>query len=369
MDRMPAPTPVILTEEQKRQLNQSSKAATSSQREAFRARIILGLASGKSAEAVAKELNTSMPSVSKWRGRWSRQGLVGLRDAAGRGRKASVSPKAVGKALTMAPTRAAHGGAWSVREMAAHTGLSKSTVQRLWAAHGIAPHRVRGFKLSNDLEFEEKYWDVVGLYLNPPQNAVVLCCDEKSQCQALERTQTGLPLGQGHIRTRTHDYYRHGTVTLFAALDYLSGKVLAHTANRHRHSEWLAFLKKIDASVAADKEIHIICDNYATHKHPRVKAWLARKKRFHLHFTPTSASWLNLVERFFGEITRKVIRLGSFQNVPQLVADIFRFLEHHNLKPTRYQWTADPQTVLDKINRAWQALLEEMYSPIYGTSH
>ena len=256
-----------------------------------------------------------------------------------------------------------------MREMAAHTGLSKSTVQRLWAAHGIAPHRVRGFKLSNDLEFEEKYWDVVGLYLNPPQNAVVLCCDEKSQCQALERTQTGLPLGQGHIRTRTHDYYRHGTVTLFAALDYLSGKVLAHTANRHRHSEWLAFLKKIDASVAADKEIHIICDNYATHKHPRVKAWLARKKRFHLHFTPTSASWLNLVERFFGEITRKVIRLGSFQNVPQLVADIFRFLEHHNLKPTRYQWTADPQTVLDKINRAWQALLEEMYSPIYGTSH
>ncbi len=220
---MPAPTPVILTEEQKRQLNQSSKAATSSQREASRARIILGLASGKSAEAVAKELNTSTPSVSKWRGRWSRQGLVGLRDAAGRGRKASVSPKAVGKALTMAPTRAAHGGAWSVREMAAHTGLSKSTVQRLWAAHGIAPHRVRGFKLSNDLEFEEKYWDVVGLYLNPPQNAVVLCCDEKSQCQVLERTQTGLPLGQGHIRTRTHDYYRRGTVTLFAALDYLSG--------------------------------------------------------------------------------------------------------------------------------------------------
>ena len=167
LGRMPAPTPVIVTEDQKRQLNQISKAATSSQREAFRARIILGLASGKSAEAVAKELNTSMPSVSKWRGRWSREGFAGLRDAAGRGRKASVSPKAVGKALTMAPTRAAHGGAWSVREMAAHTGLSKSTVQRLWAAHGIAPHRIRGFKLSNDLEFEEKYWDVVGLYLHP----------------------------------------------------------------------------------------------------------------------------------------------------------------------------------------------------------
>ena len=230
--------------------------------------------------------------------------------------------------------------------MAAHTGLSKSTVQRLWAAHGIAPHRVRSFKLSNDLECEQKYWDVVGLYLDPPQNAVVLCCDEKSQCQARERTQTGLPLGVGHIRTRTHDYYRHGTVTLFAALDYLSGKVLAHAAKRHRHNEWLAFLKKIEGSVAPDKEIHIICDNYATHKHPRVKAWLA-----------------------FGEITRKVIRLGSFQSVPQLVADIFRFLEHHNLKPTRYQWTADPQAVLDKINRAWEALLEEMYNPIFGTSH
>ena len=226
-----------------------------------------------------------------------------------------------------------------------------------------------GFKLSNDLEFEEKYWDIIGLYLNPPQNAVVLCCDEKSQCQALERTQTGLPLGQGHIRTRTHDYYRHGTVTLFAALDYLSGKVLAHTANRHRHSEWLAFLKKIDASVAADKEIHIICDNYATHKHPRVKAWLAHHQRFSYSSPPPppprGSTWWNA---FTAKLPRKVIRLGSFQNVPQLVADIFRFLEHHNLKPTRYQWTADPQTVLDKINRAWQALLEEMYSPIYGTS-
>lgn len=366
---MPAPTPVVVTESQKKQLEKMSRAATSSQREAQRARIILRLASGLKAEAVAKELQTSMPSVSKWRGRWNRNGFAGLEDAAGRGRKPSVSAKAVGKALSLAPTRADHGGAWSVREMAAHTGLSKSTVQRLWAAQGIAPHRVKGFKLSNDLEFEEKYWDVVGLYLNPPQNAVVLCCDEKSQCQALERTQTGLPLGQGHIRTRTHDYYRHGTVTLFAALDYLSGKVLAHTANRHRHNEWLAFLKKIDGSVAADKEIHIICDNYATHKHPTVKAWLACKKRFHLHFTPTSGSWLNLVERFFGEITRKVIRLGSFQSVPQLVADIYRFLDHHNLKPTRYQWTADPQAVLDKIARAWEALLEETYNPISGTSH
>lgn len=366
---MPAPIPVIVTPEERKQLERISHASTSSQREAQRARIILGLASGMNAKEVARELDTSMPSVSKWRGRWSRDGFAGLEDAPGRGRKPSVSAKAVGKALSLAPTRAAHGGAWSVREMAAHTGLSKSSVQRLWAGHGIAPHRVRSFKLSSDLQFEEKYWDVVGLYLNPPQNAVVLCCDEKSQCQALERTQAGLPLGQGHIRTRTHDYYRHGTVTLFAALDYLSGKVLAHTAKRHRHNEWLAFLKKIDSSVAPDKEIHIICDNYATHKHPKVKSWLARRKRIHLHFTPTSSSWLNMVERFFGEITRKVIRLGSFQSVPQLVADINRYLDHHNLKPTRYQWTADPKAVLDKINRAWEALLEEIYNPITGTSH
>lgn len=369
MVRMPTPTPVIVSEVQKSELRRISDAATSTQREAFRARIILGLACGKSAERVAKELKTSMPSVSKWRLRWSREGFAGLRDAPGRGRKVRVSAKASGKALAMAPTPAPHGGPWSVREMASHTGLSKSTVQRLWAAHGIQPHRVRGFKLSTDLAFEEKYWDVVGLYLHPPQNAVVLCCDEKSQCQALERTQAGLPLGQGHIRTRTHDYYRHGTVTLFAALDYLTGKVLAHTANRHRHSEWLAFLKKIDSTVASEKEIHIICDNYSTHKHPRVKSWLSRNKRFHLHFTPTSASWLNLVERFFGEITRKVIRLGSFRSVPELVADIFRFLDRHNLKPARYEWTADPQAVLDKINRAWEALLEEIYQPIYGTSH
>ncbi len=253
--------------------------------------------------------------------------------------------------------------------MARQTGLSKSTVQRLWSAHGLAPHRVRTFKLSTDQHFEEKYWDVVGLYLHPPHNAVVLCCDEKSQCQALERTQRGLPLGQGHLRTRTHDYYRHGTVTLFAALDYLTGKVLAHTAPRHRHQEWLTFLKKVDASVAPEKDLHIICDNYATHKHPKVKAWLARNPRVHLHFTPTSASWLNLVERFFGEITRKVIRLGSFNSVPQLTADIFRFLDRHNLKPTRYQWTANPHAVLDKISRAWEALLESMYNPIGGTSH
>jgi transposase len=253
--------------------------------------------------------------------------------------------------------------------MACETGLSKSSVQRLWSAHDLKPHRVRGFKLSKDLRFEEKFWDVVGLYLNPPEQALVLCSDEKSQCQALERTQPGLPLGQGHIRTQTHDYYRHGTVTLFAALDYLSGKVFAHTAPRHRHQEWLAFLRKIDKQVASDLELHIICDNYSTHKHAKVTAWLKRHPRFHIHFIPTSSSWLNLVERFFGEITRKVIRPGSFRSVAALVADIFRFLDRHNLNPKPYRWTADPKRILEKLDRAWEAMLEEIYNPIYGTLH
>ena len=253
--------------------------------------------------------------------------------------------------------------------MAKATGMSKSSVQRLWNAHGLKPHRQRSFKLSLDGQFADKYWDVVGLYLDPPQNAVVLCCDEKSQCQALERTQPGLPLGQGHIRTQTHDYYRHGTITLFAALNYLSGKVLAHTARRHHHREGLAFLRRIDAAVPPNQDVHLICDNYATHKHARVRAWLARHPRFHVHFTPTSASWLNLVERFFGEITRRVIRPGSFRSVAKLVARIYQFLDHHNLQPKRFTWTADPAAVLDKIHCAWEAMLESTCNPISGTAH
>ena len=243
-------------------------AKTSSQREVFRARIILGLAQGLSHQEIAEEQSVSLLAIGRWRKRWGAKGLEGLQDAPGRGRKPRLSPKAVGRALSLARTQAPHGGPWSVRTMAGETGLSKSSVQRLWSAHKLQPHRVRDFKLSKDLQFEEKFWDVVGLYLDPPEQALVLCSDEKSQCQALERTQPGLPLGQGHIRTRTHDYYRHGTVTLFAALDYLSGKVFAHTAPRHRHQEWLAFLRKIDKEVAPELELHIICDNYF---HPQAR--------------------------------------------------------------------------------------------------
>lgn len=366
---MPAAIPIEVTASQQRKLKRIVKAKTSSQRDVFRARIILGLAQGLSHDAIAKEQSVSLLAIGRWRKRWAAKGLEGLQDAPGRGRKPRLSARAVGRALSLARTRAPHGGPWSVRGMASETGLSKSSVQRLWSAHQLQPHRVRDFKLSKDLRFEEKFWDVVGLYLDPPEQALVLCSDEKSQCQALERTQPGLPLGQGHIRTRTHDYYRHGTVTLFAALDYLSGKVFAHTAPRHRHQEWLAFLRKIDKEVAPELGLHIICDNYSTHKHAKVTAWLKRHPRFHLHFIPTSSSWLNLVERFFGEITAKVIRPGSFRSVGALVADIFRFLDHHNRNPKPYRWTADPNRILEKLDRAWEAMLEEIYNPIYGTSH
>jgi transposase len=366
---MPAPTPVLVNDTQRQELERIAKAPTSHQRMVLRANIILGLANGGLAQEVATDLGASRVAVSRWRRRWAAAGLAGLQDAPGRGRKPYLPPREVGRTLSLAATPAPDGGPWSVRRMARETGLSKSTVQRLWSAHGLKPHRQRRFKLSLDSQFEEKYWDVVGLYLDPPQNAVVLCCDEKSQCQALERTQPGLPLGQGHLRTQTHDYYRHGTITLFAALNYLSGKVLAHTARRHRHGQWLAFLRKIETAVPAGQDIHLICDNYATHKHARVRAWLQRHPRFQVHFTPTSASWLNLVERFFGEITRRVIRSGSFRSVPELVAQIFRFLDQHNLKPKRFAWTADPNAVLDKIHRAWDALLEQLYNPISGTAH
>jgi transposase len=366
---VPTPKPIKVTAEEQRVLKRIVAAPKSAQRDVLRAKIILGLSAGRRAEDVAKHVGTSMRTVSLWRGRWASDRLEGLKDASGRGRKPSLSTEIVRKVLEAGGTKNPEGGPWTTRAMSRVTGMSHMSVQRIWKTHGLKPHLERGFKLSNDLEFEQKFWDVVGLYLNPPEKAVVLCCDEKSQCQALERTQPGLPLGQGHIATRTHDYYRHGTTTLFAALDYLSGKVISATQERHRHQEWLAFLKKIDREVAPDLDVHIILDNYATHKHPKVRNWIEKHPRFHLHFTPTSSSWLNMVERFFGEITRRVIRPGSFQNVNQLVMAIGDFLADHNEKPTRYEWYADPKTVLQKIDRAWESLLESLYNPNSVTAH
>ena len=240
--------------------------------------------------------------------------------------------------------------------MGRHVGISHSTVQRIWSKNELKPHITRTFKLSNDPQFEEKFWDVIGLYLDPPAKALVLCCDEKSQCQALERTQLGLPLAPKRPRTMTHDYTRHGTVTLFAALSALEGKLIARTETRHTHVEWLRFLKQIDRETPKDLDIHLIQDNYATHKHPKVKAWLERHPRFKPHFTPTSSSWMNLVERFFADLTEDVIRTGSFGSVVELVRDIKAYLVERNAKPRPYTWKAEGAAILAKIKRARAAL-------------
>ena len=240
--------------------------------------------------------------------------------------------------------------------MARAAGISAASVQRLWVANDIKPHLSRTFKLSNDKQFEEKFWDVIGLYLDPPEKALVLCCDEKSQCQALERTQPGLPLGIGHIRTKTHDYVRHGTLTLFAALNYLEGKLITRLAARHRHQEWLAFLQLIDEQSPTDLAIHIIADNYATHKHPKVRQWLARHPRWTFHFTPTSASWLNAVEGFFATLTKRRLKRGVFRSVADLQAAINRFLEEHNQQSKPFTWTADPNKIIAAVKRGHQVL-------------
>jgi transposase len=239
--------------------------------------------------------------------------------------------------------------------MARHANVSSATVQRLWQANDIRPHLTRTFKLSNDKHFEEKFWDVIGLYLSPPDRALVLCCDEKSQCQALERTQPGLPLGIGHIRTRTHDYTRHGTITLFAALNYLDGKIISRTAKRHTHRQWLDFLRQLDRETTAEMTLHLIVDNYSTHKHPRVKAWLRAHPRVHLHFTPTSSSWMNLVERFFRDLTVDVVRDGSFTSTRQLTEAIDAYLAERNLSPSRYVWKKSGEEILAAIQEARKA--------------
>ena len=242
--------------------------------------------------------------------------------------------------------------------MAEAVGISARSVRRIWKANDLKPHRTKTFKVSNDPRFEEKFWDVIGLYLDPPEKALILCCDEKSQCQALERSQPGLPLGIGHIRTKTHDYKRHGTITLFAALNYLEGNIINRTENQHTHVEWLRFLKQINRETPNDVDIHIIADNYSTHKHEKVKRWIKNHPRFHMHFTPTSSSWMNMVERFFAEITSNIIRDGSFGSIRELVNAINDYLKLHNSDPKPYRWKAKGEDILKKIQRARQTLSE-----------
>jgi transposase len=352
--------PLSVTVEQKSELQRLVKAPATPQKFVRRAKIVLLAAEGRDNDEIAATLNTSRLTVGLWRQRFLDLGLAGLAEAPRPGRPTTVDAAKVRRVLTEVVQPPKNQSRWSCRRMARHVGLSKATVQRLWAANDLKPHRTRTFKLSNDPQFETKFWDVIGLYLDPPAQALVLCCDEKSQCQALERTQPGLPLKQGAVCTRTHDYYRHGTITLFAALNYLNGKVLAERAPRHRHQEWLKFLKKIEAEATAEVDIHLILDNYATHKHPKVRAWLAKRPRWHLHFTPTSASWLNLVERFFRDLSQDVVSPGSFASVAELAQAIWDYLAERNLKPTRYEWRAEGKAILEKIQRARAALAQQL---------
>jgi transposase len=349
------------TAEEKAELQRRVRSSTTAQRDVLRARIVLLRAEGRSEAEVAAATDVSVNTVSLWSRRFEFGGLEGLRDAPGRGRKPSLPENKVQQVITRVTQPPAGRQRWSTRSMAREVGISHQSVHMIWKQNDLKPHQVRTFKISRDPRFEEKFWDVIGLYLDPPEKALVLCCEEKSQCQALERTQPGLPLGIGHIRTQTHDYKRHGTITLFAALNYLDGKLISRTERHHTHVEWLRFLRQIDRETPRGLTIHVIADNYATHKHKRVKAWLGKHPRFEMHFTPTSSSWLNLVERFFGELTADCIRDGSFQNVRALVDAIVEYLAARNDNPKRYVWKAKGEEILKKIQRARQAL-ESVYT-------
>jgi transposase len=324
----------------------------------WRSRIVLMSADGVGKMAIVRAVGKSKRTVDRWQDRFITHGLAGLqRDATRRGRKpplaASVIEKVVHMTLHEKPPAATH---WSARRLAKAAGVSHTSVQRIWSAHGLKPHLVKTFKLSNDKRFVEKVQDVVGLYLDPPDKAIVFAVDEKSQIQALDRTQPGLPMKKGRAGTMTHDYKRNGTTTLFAALDVATGRVIGQCMKRHRHQEWLKFLRMIDRNTPLRLDVHLIADNYATHKHPKVKAWLKRHPRFHMHFTPTSASWLNQVERFFGRITAERIRRGVFKSVTELETAIQEYLDHHNADPKPFIWTASATAILEKVARGRQVL-------------
>lgn len=356
---------IRLDSEQRDELLRRVRSGKTSQRDCLRARIILLRSEGRKQQDVADELNVSHVIVSKWTRRFMEQGLEGLRDAPGRGRKPSLPPEKVGMVIAKATQPPSGRTRWSTRSMARAVGISPASVRRIWNSSQIKPHLTKTFKVSNDPRFEEKFWDVIGLYLDPPEKALVLCCDEKTQCQALERTHPCLPLGIGHVQTKTHDYIRHGTTTLFAALSYIEGTVIERTEQRHTHVEWLRFLKQIDRETPRELALHLIVDNYSTHKHRKVKEWLAKHPRFHVHFTPTSSSWMNLVERFFADITSECIRDGSFASVRELEASIKRYISSHNAAPKRYRWVAKGKDILEKINRARMKLNK----PIYDSGH
>jgi len=349
---------VELNPEQAAEVEQRSRARSLPARVVERARIVLLAAAGKQDKEIAEELGISVQKSARWRARFLECGIAGLeKDAPRPGRTPSISEATVKRVVRMTTKqKPVHATQWSTRTMAQAVGISEASVRRIWRKHGLKPHLVDTFKVSNDPQFAEKLEAIVGLYLNPPEHALVLCCDEKSQIQALDRTQPGLPLKRGRAGTMTHDYKRNGTATLFAALNTLDGKVISLCAERHRHQEWLRFLRLLDRRTPADKQLHLIADNYATHKHPKVQRWLKRHSRFHVHFTPTSASWLNMVERFFRDLTVNRLRRGVFRDVIELVEAIDGYVDHHNGSPKPFIWTASANDILEKVKRARKSL-------------
>ncbi len=342
-------TEIILDASEEIRLRKITSSNTCPLRLARRAQIVLLSAEGKSNLEIAQILKIGRHQVSRWRDRYAQEGFSGIeQDRARSGRKKKIdAAEIVSLTTNTLPENATH---WSTRTMAAVSGISERSVRRIWHAYGLKPHLEKTFKVSRDPKFVEKLEDIVGLYLSPPEHALVLCCDEKSQVQALDRTQPGLPLKKGRAATMTHDYKRHGTTTLFAALNVLDGAVIGQCQQRHTHVEWLKFLKQINRETAKDKELHLICDNYATHKHPKVREWLEKHPRFHMHFTPTS--WLNMVERFFRDLTSQRLRRGVFVSVPQLVSAIDEYIEKHNQNPKPFIWTAKANDILEKVVRA-----------------
>ena len=342
---------VELDETARKELLKLSRSKKTSVRLAQRASIVLLAADGLQNQEIASQLGIGRVSVSRWRERYIAQGLAGIEHDLPRG----APPKKIDVARLIeltTQTTPECATQWSTRTMAAEMGVHSATVARHWRANGLKPHLFRGFKVSRDPDFVEKLEDIVGLYMSPPEHALVLCCDEKSQVQALDRTQPGLPIKKGRAATMTHDYKRHGTTTLFAAMNVLDGQIIAQCQPRHRHEEWLKFLRQIDKETPKEKTLHLICDNYATHKHPNVKKWLEKHPRFHMHFTPTSASWLNMVERFFRDITTNRLRRGVFTSVAELTRAIDEYVTKHNTQPKPFIWTKSAKDILQKVIRA-----------------
>jgi len=359
MHRGPFSTPITLTDDERMKLDDWCRRPTSAQRLALRAHIVLAAAAGRSNTAIAADLRVTLPTVRKWRDRFAATRLDGLADEPRPGAPRTITDAQVEAAVTRTlesqPAGATH---WSTRSLARALGLSQTAVSRIWRAFGLKPHRQESFKLSTDPFFVEKVRDVVGLYLSPPDRAIVLCVDEKSQVQALDRTQPIQPALPGRPAKASHDYVRHGTTSLFAALDVATGKVIGTCQRRHRHQEFLAFLDRLDATVErpAGAAVHVVMDNYGTHKHPRVREWFVRHPEFVAHFTPTSSSWLNQVERFFAQVTEQRIRRGSFRSVAELERAIEDYLRHHNADPRPFVWTKDADLILRKVQKVAERL-------------